>query len=383
MRFSQQQRRLMVGAAVVVLAGGSYFVWRTTAAQPAPTAPTQAVTALPGVLTLTPARIQAANVDVVAVESGSLLAEILAQGTVVATPQGEAILAARADGVVTHLTPRLGDAVRAGQTVALIESRDASSIAAERAGAQARLAAARQNLAREQRLFDARITARQDLEAAQTALAEAQAEARRAGAAASAARVSADGRSTGVVSPISGRVTASSATLGAFVTAGTELFRVADPRQIEVQVALSGTDAARTSLGDRANIILPAGDLTASVRSITPGVSVENRAATAVLTLAATTGLRPGQAVSARIFTRDDQEPGGVSIPEEAIQVIDGRDAVFIRTSTGFRVAPVTVGRRSGGRAEVTSGLRAGQLIATRNAFLLKAELGKGAGEED
>ena len=39
--------------------------------------------------------------------------------------------------------------------------------------------------------------------------------------------------------------------------------------------------------------------------------------------------------------------------------------------------------QRSAGRVEIVSGLQAGQAIATRNAFLLKAELGKGAGEEE
>lgn len=384
MILSVQRRRLMIGAATLALVAGGFVVWRVAAPpQPSPTAPAAAEAAASGVLTLTLAQIQAAGVVIEPVEAGALLAEVPAQGTVVATPQGEAILAARADGVVTRLTPRLGDAVRAGQTVALIESRDASAIAAERATAQAKLTAARQTLAREQRLFDAQITARQDLEAAQAALAEAQAEARRTASAASAARVSADGRSTGVVSPINGRITAAPATLGAFVTAGTELFRVADPRRIEVQAALSASDAARIGIGDRARVSLSGGDVDAVVRSITPGVDAESRAATVVLNLSAITGMRPGQAVSVRILTRDDQEPGGVAIPEDAIQTIDGREAVFVRTATGFRVAPVTVGRRSDGRAEITSGLRAGQLIATRNAFLLKAELGKGAGEEE
>jgi cobalt-zinc-cadmium efflux system membrane fusion protein len=41
------------------------------------------------------------------------------------------------------------------------------------------------------------------------------------------------------------------------------------------------------------------------------------------------------------------------------------------------------VGQRSAGRAEITGGLSSGQSIATRSAFLLKAELGKGAGEEE
>ena len=39
-------------------------------------------------------------------------------------------------------------------------------------------------------------------------------------------------------------------------------------------------------------------------------------------------------------------------------------------------------GQRSAGRVEILAGLRAGETIATRNAFLLKAEFGKGAGEE-
>ncbi len=65
-------------------------------------------------------------------------------------------------------------------------------------------------------------------------------------------------------------------------------------------------------------------------------------------------------------------------MPEEAIQTVEGRDVVFVRTATGFQAAPVIVGQRSGGRAQITSGLRAGQTIATRNAFLLKAALGAG-----
>ena len=43
----------------------------------------------------------------------------------------------------------------------------------------------------------------------------------------------------------------------------------------------------------------------------------------------------------------------------------------------------MTLGRRSAGRVEIVSGLQSGATIATRNAFLLKAELGKGAGEEE
>jgi len=389
MRQPQNKNRLMIGGAVaaVVVVGGGLAVWsmnKPSTEAPAAEAPAAAAHGTNEPLAMDAARITAAGIGLTQVEGGSLSSEIVAQGTVGGTPQGEAVLAARADGVISRISLRIGDAVGAGQTVALIESREASTIAAERAAAQARLTAARQVLTREERLFEAKITARQDLEGAQTALAEAEAEARRTTSAASAARVSGDGRSTGVVSPIAGRVTAAPAVLGSFVTAGTELFRVADIRQVQVEASVSASDAARVSVGDRARITLPDGDLAATVRSITPGVDAESRSATVLLTPASNAGLRPGQAIAVRIFTRDGQSGApGVSVPEEAIQSFEGRDVVFVRTATGFVATPVLIGQRSGGRAQITSGLTAGQTIATRNAFLLKAELGKGSGEEE
>lgn len=380
-KLTHQQRLLAGAAAAVIVLGGGFAVWTATRApDKAPEAQAEEKEAHGAgeALEMDAARIQAAAIVLAPVGSGSLSAEIVAQGTVVGTPQGEAVLAARADGVISRVTLRLGDSVRAGQTVALIESREASTIAAERATAQARLTAARQAFVREQRLFNARITARQDLEAAQTALAEAEAEARRTSSAAAAARVSGDGRSTGVVSPISGHVTAANAKLGAFVTAGTELFRVANATQIEIQASVSAEDAGRIAPGDRASINLPEGEVLATVRSITPGVNAESRAATVILSLAGVGGLRPGQAVSVRIYSRDAQGAGGISVPEEAIQTVEGREVVFVRNAKGFSAVPVIVGQRSAGRAQITSGLSAGQIIATRNAFLLKAALGAG-----
>ncbi|MES2834501.1 MAG: efflux RND transporter periplasmic adaptor subunit [Pseudomonadota bacterium] len=382
MRKLTNQQRLMAGAAAtVILLGGGFAVWSMTQKPEAAAEAHGEEEGEHGVteaLEMDAARIQAAGIVLEPVGSGSLSAEVVAQGTVVATPQGQAVLAARADGVITRVSLRLGDSVRAGQTVALIESREASTIAAERSAAQARLTSARQALAREQRLFDAQITARQDLEAAQTVLAEAEAESRRTASAAAAARVSGDGRSTGVVSPISGRVTESNATLGAFVTAGTELFHVANSNQIEIQAAVSAADAGRIAPGDRASITLPEGEVQATVRSITPGVDAESRAATVILNVSGVGGLRPGQAISVRIFTRDGQASDGVSVPEEAIQTVEGREVVFVRTATGFVPAPVMVGQRTAGRAQIISGLSAGQTVATRNAFLLKAALGAG-----
>ena len=65
------------------------------------------------------------------------------------------------------------------------------------------------------------------------------------------------------------------------------------------------------------------------------------------------------------------------------MQNLDGRDVLFVRTPQGFRPQPVLVGIRSGGSAQILSGARAGEQVATRNAFLLKAEMNKGAGDDE
>jgi cobalt-zinc-cadmium efflux system membrane fusion protein len=320
------------------------------------------------------------QIAVEAVSTAPFSAGVEAAGHATSSPNGEARVSAQASGAVTRLYKRLGDPVRAGETLAQVDSREASGIAADRAVAESRAALARQMLARERSLYDQRVTPRQDFEKAQAELAAADAEARRARNAAATAHLAGDGRSLLVISPISGRVTASSVTLGAYVAPETELFRVADPSQAQIEASVSSSDAARIRPGDPARVTSSAGAvLSASVRAVTPTLNADTRSATVVLTLAPGGAVTPGDAVRVQIAPTA-AGPASVVIPEEALQTVEGREVVFVRTPDGFRAQPVVVSARSGGRAAIASGLAAGQAVATRNAFLLKAELTKGAG---
>ncbi|MDM8849066.1 efflux transporter periplasmic adaptor subunit, partial [Klebsiella pneumoniae] len=111
------------------------------------------------------------------------------------------IVTARAAGAVTRVFKRLGDPVRAGETLAIVESRDAAQIAADRSVANAKVVQAQKALAREQYLYRERVSARVELETAQAEAATAAAEARRAQVAAGAAKVTRDGRGVIVSSP--------------------------------------------------------------------------------------------------------------------------------------------------------------------------------------
>jgi len=388
-----QDKRLLggVAGAVLLAAVGGFSVARCTSDPSAPGATGNAsapaeeakAEAPSDTVVMTAERIKNAGVVTETVKSGGLGAEIVSQAIVTASPSGEAIVTARAGGAVTRIFKRLGDPVGAGEALAIVESRDAAQIAADRTAAAAKANLAQKGLAREQYLYKQKVSARVDLERAQAEAQAAAAEARRAQVAAGAANVTRDGRGVIVASPIAGRVTAENVSLGAFVQPETELFRVADPRLIQIEAAVGPADAQRLSAGVRAIVELPAGrTVDARVRAVTPTLSGETRAATAVLDVSGA-ALQPGLAVRVRLLPSRGDISSSIVVPEDAVQTVDGRDAVFVRTQQGFRARFVTLGQRSAGRVEIVSGLAAGQQIATKNAFLLKAELGKGAGEEE
>ena len=382
------RNRLMAGIAATALVAGIGGVLIGRSMSDAPAAVEQAEEGeaeehgREGFIPMTAERLAASGLAVERVEPRSLLSEIIAQATVAAPPEGQALLTARADGAVVRINKRLGDAVGAGETVALLESRDAAQFVAERNAAAARERAAHAAWQREERLFRERVTAREALEAARAAHDATEVELRRSETALRTAGVTGDGRHLAVRSPISGRITEVDTQLGAYVTAGAELFNVSDPRRIQVDAAVPASDAQRIRPGDRAMIELPNGGLVeARVRSITPAVDPQSRAATVVLQLnAAPGGLTQGQAVRVRITPRGSQE-SGIILPEQAVQQVEGRDMVFVQVKGGFQATPVSVGSRSGGRVEILDGLRAGQTVVTEGAFVLKSQLGASEAE--
>lgn len=381
-----EQNRKYAGVvlALVLAAAAGFTVARFTAPAPEPEQSEQAATTAADTIAIDEAGIATSEIKVAAIESGALDAAVFATALVEATPDGEAALTARADGTVVRIFKRVGDPVRAGETLALVESRDASSIAADRDSAGARVALASKQVARERYLVGQGVSPRADLEAAEAALAVAQADARRASGAAGAVRLAGDGRSIAVVSPVTGRVTAAPAKLGQFVPAEAELFRVADPRRMQVVASLPAADGSRVRAGNRVVLVTTDGrEVEGRVRSATGVIDPQTRGATALIEPVATGALVPGQQVQARIMASGGSSgaAGTVLVPQDAVQTMGDRTVVFVRTTKGFRAQQVQTGGRSGGLVAVTSGLKPGMLIATTNAFLLKAELGKEAAE--
>ena len=74
---------------------------------------------------------------------------------------------------------------------------------------------------------------------------------------------------------------------------------------------------------------------------------------------------------------------GSVTVPAAAVQTVENRSVVFVRTPSGFTATPVTIGQTSGSTVTVTTGLTGREEIAGAGSFTLKAELGKGEAEHE
>ena len=210
----------------------------------------EAATGDPMTTTLSAQQIADAGIEVTRPTVGGVAGAIELPATIEGDPQGVQVVSAAIGGRLVSLTRNLGQPVRRGDTLAIIESREAASLNAEVEAARARSALAQSNLRREQRLFSERVSPEQDLVAARTTATEANIALRLA-----RQQLSATGGSGGALnritvhSPISGQVIARSATLGQQIASDAEIFRIANLAKVSVTMSLVPADAGRVAPG--------------------------------------------------------------------------------------------------------------------------------------
>lgn len=294
-------------------------------------------------------------------------------------------LAAPAPGIVESVPVSVGSTVKKGQALAVVRSPAVAGWRADHAGARARLALARSVYERERSLWEQGISARQDMEAAQAALKEAEIAAGAAGQRLAALGIAPhDGVSGSVAvrAPFDGVVVDKPAVAGQSVAETAALLTVADLSQVWIEAAVPGASLAQVTPGMPALVSIAArsGELAGSVSFVGPVLGEATRMATARVTLPNPgLRLRPGMLATVDIMGEEAKVP--VTVASDAIQTIHERSVVFVRTPNGFRAQQVTPGRTDGKRTEIVKGLDAGTAYASSGGFLLKAELGKGEAE--
>lgn len=303
-------------------------------------------------------------------------------------------VSARVDGVVTRLSATEGASVRKGDTLAVINSRELAGLKADYLTAMAAEALARDTLKREETLWQQKITAEADLQAARAGVAGAEASRKAVEnklhaigvTHATLDRLSSieDGAlgSFAITAPIGGRVVRRSLSLGETVSGGggAPLFVIADDSVLWADIAVYKNDYGRLREGMAVTLRQENGVAAAegSIGLILPLIDEASRTATARVIVDNKEGqLRPGQFVTAEIAAGDGAQV--LRVPDAAIVQVEGRASVFVPTDDGFAPRAIEAGGKAGGFTEIRSGLSAGDAYVSEGAFTLKAQLEKDA----
>lgn len=281
------------------------------------------------------------------------------------------VIASPVPGVVESLQATIGDAVRAGQVLAVLRSPQAQELQRDALSTAGQATLARSVLTRDEALYREGLIPESRLESTRAQARQAQLmqqDRRRAQTEAGAAA----GGANGVVSlkaPIDGVVLEQKVVVGERVDRAVVLFRIGKlaPLWLEIQVPVD--DATAVRVGDAVQLA----DGSASGRVIGVAPMVDDTSQTVIVRAELPkppAGLRIGQAVEVRI---ESARPGLVQVPATAVFEQGGGAAVFVEVAPGrFQAARVQSTGSAEGLASIT-GLAVGTRVVTQGTAALKA----------
>lgn len=347
-------------------------------------------TQLEGRLQLADASIKSSGLELLKVATHSFQGQLETAGEIQMPMDEQVAVIAKTSGVVVKVNKPLGATVQAGEVLAMIESRDLLSLRATQRTAQQQLTLAKSTLNREERLWKEKVSPEQDYLQAKANYAEAAI--RFDEASRMIKSLGGDSNSTDskiyVRAPISGTMIESKAVAGQSVSGESVLFQIANLTDMIAVVNVPESFVSQVKVGMSANIQSQASQGQADTKTVgkisyvSALLGNETRTAQAHIRFQnPSQQWRQGQLVKASIGTGVINSH--LAVREDALQTFRDWTVVYIRVGDQFEIRPIELGQRSNGYAEVLSGLKAGQVYAAGNSYLLKAELGKAGASHD
>jgi len=321
-------------------------------------------------------------------EEAEVAAEV--QGRVVATPvergsrvaEGDALIriaaaemeaqAAEADANAAQIVGRLGLADGAEFSVDQVP---------EVANARANLDLAEGDFERAQMLFERKLLAKAEFDqrTAQVEVARRQYDIARNGAAqqfqallAARARVSLAKKAladTVVRSPFSGVVGQRLVSVGDYVARGTKVVSVLRTNPLRVNLTVPQQYSTEVAVGRPVSLAVdaaPGQRFEGQVRYVSPALQADSRTLVVEALVTNTEGrLKPGSFATARI--EQASERPGVLVPKAALRTVSGTSRVYVLSGERAEERIVTIGQSVEDRVEISTGLKAGENVATSN----------------
>ncbi|NOY85401.1 MAG: efflux RND transporter periplasmic adaptor subunit [Nitrospirae bacterium] len=340
---------------------------------------------------LSEAEMKEFGIKVVKADAGTLSRYADLPGEVRANGDRLAHIVPRVPGVVRKVFKGLGDRVKKGEVMAILDSRELSDSKAGFLAASERVGLAEVNFTREESLWKKKISSEQEYLEAKQVLAEAQIERRSA-----EQKLHALGFSNRylkdlsrhpeesftqykIMAPFSGTVIEKHITRGEVLKDDTSAFVVADLSSVWVDLSVYQKDLAEISEGQSVVIKTMQGRIKTEgkISYLGPVVGEDTRTALARIVLENKDGQwRPGLFVNARVAVGKIESD--LIVLKSAIQKINDEDILFVMAHDALQPKAVKRGRSDETHVEIIEGIYWGDTYVAEGAFTLRAQMGVG-----
>lgn len=300
---------------------------------------------------------------------------------------GEAAIAAPVSGLLAATTvPAIGTRVSRGQVLARLIPRtsspsDYASIASSAAQAEAAYTLAKRDRERAERLLASRAVPAKRVDDARAAEAAAQAQLkaadeRRKQDQASRSATGAGGEGAFLLrAPIAGVIAETSLTPGASAEEGQQLLRIVAIDVVHVVANVPEADLPRLRRISGAELEVAGSETPVKLgRPLSIGRVVDPKSRTVTVVYEVPNHdsvLAVGQAAFLRLFT--GEAVNAPVVPDSSIVDDAGRPVVFVQLAgESFARRPVKLGNREGGRVQVVEGIKQGERVVTKGAYLIR-----------
>ena len=331
------------------------------------------------------AQIKASDIHVVSAGPLAISTKLQFPGEIQINDDRTVHVVPRVSGVAEAVLVSTGQFVKKGQTLAVFSSQMISEQRSALQTAQKRLSLANTIYQREKTLWEQKITAEQDYLQALQGLREAEIAVDNSQQKLSALGVILNNNANSsslnrfeLRAPYDGLVVERNLSIGEAVKEDTPIFTISDLSTVWAEVHIPAKDLPYVRMGDKVTLRATAFDAqtTGTVAFIGALVGELTRMARARIVLANPQGAwRPGLFVSVEVKAAEVRVP--IAIETDALQTLGTQQVVFVRTETGFKAHPVTIGLNDGKHVEVVEGLAAGARYAAKGSYILKSELSK------
>ncbi|MFQ5715456.1 MAG: efflux RND transporter periplasmic adaptor subunit [Candidatus Scalinduaceae bacterium] len=336
---------------------------------------------------ISPQEMKEFGIEVAEASPGKLHVDLRLPGEVAYDPDRVVHIVPRVPGIVVKVHKKIGDKVRKGDVLAVIESREFASAKASYLAAIETVSLAEATYDREKKLWDKNISSEREYLDAQTKLAEARIRLHK-----TQHQLMALGFSEGYVkglkhgsedlarfeitSPFSGTIVEKHITLGEKVNDENPVFTVANLSTVWVYLTVYQKDLESVRIGQPVTIREQQSQHSAKSRIdyITPFVEESTRTATARIILNNSEGdWHPGSFVTGEVIV--DEFEVEIAVPRTTLLSVQDKNVIFVKTVEGFEPRPVTIGRKDEENIEILSGLTMGEHYISKGGFTLKSEL--------